>query len=96
MHWGWQACKASCYCLTDSYSVRFLKTLKRTVRCKVSALAGEGVGDAADRLAALAQLAHIPYANAVVTAGCGQQMLLTRLNLHHTMQSNTLITCLTL
>jgi len=48
------------------------------------------VGDAADRLAALAQLAHIPYADAVVTTGCGQQMLLTWLNLHYTMQSNTL------
>lgn len=59
-------------------------TNTHTVRCKVSALAGEGVGDAADRLDALAQLAHIPYADAVVTAGCSQQMLLTWLNLHHT------------
>jgi len=68
----------------------FLETQEHTVRCKVSALAGEGVGDAADRLPPLAQLAHIPDADAVVTAGCGHQMLLTRLNLHHTTQSNTL------
>lgn len=61
-----------------------LETQEHTVRCKVSALAGEGVGDAADRLAALAQLAHIPDADAVVAAGCSQQMLLAWLNLHHT------------
>jgi len=90
MRLEWQACEAACWCFTDSYSRNFWGTQEHTVRCKVSALAGEGVGDAADRLPPLAQLAHIPDADAVVTAGCGHQMLLTRLNLHHTTQSNTL------
>ena len=52
-----------------------------TVRCKEGALACEGVADAADGLPAFAQLAKIPDRHAVVTAGCGKQLLVHRLHL---------------
>lgn len=52
-----------------------------TIRCKVGALAGEGVRDSAERLGPLRELAHIPHTHAVIAAGRGKQPLRTRLNL---------------
>ncbi len=67
----------------------FVRSGAPTISRKEGALACERVGDAADGLAPLAQLAHIPHTYAVVTAGCGHQPLLHRLNLHCHQVSDT-------
>lgn len=60
---------------------------RRTVWCKVGTLAGEGVSDGAEGLAALAQLAHIPHAHAVVAAGGCHQPLFHRLDLQSELEA---------
>lgn len=60
---------------------------RHTIRCKEGALAGEGVSDTAEGLAALAQLAHIPHAHAVVAAGGCHQPFFHRFNLYPDMKA---------